>query len=128
MGFEAMVIEHGRPKAVLAARRGEAGLLPVGEASENWDIAVPERVLGERGSELVVRYRQPARESFHYVLLSGAYWAGAIRTFVARVNDPGRRVTRARLDGLPPLSSSGHALLWKLEDYEPKDALTLELD
>ena len=128
VGFEAVVIEHGQPKAVLVARKGEPGLLPVGEASENWDIAVPERVLGGRGSELVVRYRQPARDSVRYVLRSGAYWAGAIRTFVARVNDPGRRVTRAWLDGLPPVSRSDSALLWKLEDYEPQDALTLELD
>jgi len=102
--------------------------LPVGAASEHWDIAVPERVLGEPGTELVVRYRQPARKSFRYVLRSGAYWAGAIGAFVARVNDPGRRVTRALLDGLPPEQDSGQKLCWRFVDYEPQDALVLEFE
>lgn len=128
VGFEALVVERGEPKLALSARKGDTSLLPVGTASENWDIAVPARALGDPGTELVVRYRQPARESFSYVLRSGAYWAGPIRGFVARVNDPGRRVTRARLDGVPPACDSDKRLSWKFTDYEPEDALTLELE
>jgi hypothetical protein len=128
VAFEALVVEHGEPKVVLAARKGEESLFPVGVTSENWDIAVPERVLGDPETELVVRYRQPARDSFHYVLRSGAYWAGPIREFVARVNDPRRRITRALLDGATPEHASSGELRWQLSDYEPRDALTLELD
>ncbi len=127
VAFQAVVAERGEPKLLLAARKGEAGLLPVGAATENWDIAVPERVLGSRGTELVVSYRQPARQSFRYVLRSGAYWAGPIAAFTARVNDPHGRVARALLDGLPPERDAQGGLSWKLSHYEPEDALTLAL-
>jgi hypothetical protein len=126
-GFAALVVRRGEPPRVIEARRGEASILPVGEASESWDIAVPEHALGAEHTELVVRYHQPALESFRYVLLSGAYWAGSIRAFFAQVEDPGRRVTRAELDGAPPHRRSLATLSWALEDYEPRDALELEL-
>jgi hypothetical protein len=125
--FQALVVERGEPKLVLPVRKGETGLLPVGETTEDWDIAVPERVLGAEGTELVVSYRQPARQSVRYVLRSGAYWAGPIEAFVARVNDPHRRVTRALLDGVPPEQDPDGRLSWKLTNYEPKDALVLAL-
>jgi hypothetical protein len=127
VAFQALVAERGEPKLVLPARRGEAGLLPVGPATENWDIVVPEHALGRRGTELVVSYRQPAVQSFRYVLRSGAYWAGPIVAFVARVNDPHRRVAHALLDGLAPEQQAHGGLSWTLSDYEPKDALTLAL-
>jgi hypothetical protein len=126
--FRALVVERGEPTLVLPVRKGKGGLLPVGATTEDWDIAVPEGALGRRGTELVVSYRQPAQQSFRYVLLSGAYWAGPIVTFVARVNDPHRRVKHALLDGIPPEHGPGERLSWELSSYEPDDALTLALE
>jgi hypothetical protein len=125
--FQARVVGRGESARLLPVRKGERGLLPVGETTEDWDIAVPEEALGKEGTELVVSYRQPARQSFRYVLRSGAYWAGPIAVFVARVNDPHRRVKRALIDGVPPEHGPGGRLSWELNNYEPEDALTLAL-
>ncbi|MCA9672089.1 MAG: hypothetical protein KC503_41125 [Myxococcales bacterium] len=78
---------------------------------------------------LIVGYRQrlPSRaRRVRYLLRTGAYWRGPIRSLAIRLDDPASHTIAARFGDTPP-RRSGHRLWWSLRDVEPRSDVVLEL-
>jgi hypothetical protein len=124
--FEAVAVSADRKPRRLPARLGEPGPLPSGDAVEHWDIAVPDGVLGNEGTALVVRYRHRGSGPFRYILATGAYWSGPIGELDVIVSDPEHRVGRALVDGFRAHERKRERMAWHFVDFEPKDVLWIE--
>lgn len=114
----------------LEARRGEPGILPVGEAAETWDVAVDARALAASGGLLEVRYRQPGRGDFAYVWRTGAYWRGPVRRLDVVVRDPRGLLSSLEIDGVRVETSrrdGAGTLVTSLFDVEPESGLKLHV-
>ena len=106
---------------------GSAAGLPIAAVGETRDFETPAGAFGRPGTWLRVRYSQPAKDGFDYVLRSGAYWAGPIGKLAVVVRDPTRRVVSATVEGRGPDHRESDALTWQFTDLEPREAIRLTL-
>ncbi len=123
-GFRATL--PGRGPCPLAVAPGDAGQLPMGSAVAHWDIWLDGKALERHGGWLSVRYTQPGTGDFGYVLKSGAYWRGPIRSLIVVLEDPHARVAALSVEGRRMLVRGRKRTAVRLRDVEPLEGIRLE--
>ncbi len=124
-GFRATL--PGRDPSRLPVAPGDSGALPMGSAVAHWDIWLDGQALKRHDGWLSVRYEQPGSGDFGYVLKSGAYWRGPIRSLTVILEDPHTRVAALSVEGKRMLVRGRERTSVKLRDVEPKHRIRLEL-
>lgn len=107
--------------------RGAPGALPMGDAIEHWDLFLDGSELERHGGRLRVRYVQPGRGEFGYVLRSGAYWAGPIRHLRLILEDPFAKVATLIVEGQHISTTGRPKSVIDLRDLEPRSGVRLLL-
>ena len=109
------------------AARARAGALPSGDATEHYDIEIPEDARRRGGLRLRVRYRQPGIGAFAYTLKTGAYWKGPIGELSVVARDPDALLLRATVEDRPPDTRPSGQWRWRFENLEPSAGVLLVL-
>ena len=111
----------------MRSRHGSPGALPAGRAVEQYDLEIPEG-RGRAGRlPLRVRYLQATRNTWSYVLMTGAYWKGPIQTLTVEVTDPSSRLRGATVEGQPAHTRTEGRLHWQFTRIEPRAGVLLVL-
>ena len=120
-------IGSGTSEQRVRVARARPGALPAGEATEHYDIEIPEGTKRQRRLRLRVRYRQAGSQDFQYTLKTGAYWKGPIRELHVLVRDPDALLARATVEGRPPDARAGGQWRWRFANVEPSAGVRLVL-
>ncbi len=123
--FHAEVL--GSASRSVRVARGEAGSLPVGKAAETWDLWLRAADFEAPRSWLAVRYVQPGTGDFGYVLKSGAYWHGPIRTLRVALHDPHARAAAMIVEGKRVANLGRPHTVIELRDIEPESGVQIEM-
>jgi hypothetical protein len=117
----------GRAARPVVVARGQAGVLPMGQVVESWDLWLHAADFEQSGSWLAVRYVQPGTGDFAYVLRSGAYWHGPIRTLRVVVRDPHGRLSAVSVEDRRVPTRGAAETTIELTDVEPENGVRLVL-
>ncbi len=123
----AAAVGDGNSARPVRVTRARPGALPSGDATEHYDIEIPEDAGRRRRLRLRVRYRQPGTGAFAYTLKTGAYWKGPIRDLCVVARDPDALLLRATVEARPPDTRPSGQWRWRFENLEPRAGVLLVL-
>jgi hypothetical protein len=125
--FAATMETEGDAPIALVTTPSSPSALPVDGATESRLVDLPPNHDAHR-TRLRVHYRQSATRTFRYVLQSGAYWSGPIRSLRVTVRDPAQRIDAALVEGRTPDRIDADAFEWTFVDLEPRGGVVLTVE